>query len=105
MSFFLQWIWPQETSDEKLARWQALYEFDYSSQNRWTKVKEGDEGEFIQYFKSDWDGKKIPTNVNTGNNLDKIKVLIGLDNENYSKQRKAILTAGFKAFQYQQLFT
>jgi len=105
MSVFINWIWPEETDDEKIARWQALYEFDYSSKNNWKRVKEDNEDEFISHFTTKWAGETISMNVNTAGTLKANKIWIGRDNEKYEKLRLAILTAGFKAFQYGQLFT
>lgn len=103
MSVFRNWIWPV-SDDEKLARWQALYKFDYSSLNNWKKVKDDDEDEFITHFKKKWAGETISTDVNTAKALKDIQFLIGHNNKKYEKERKAILTKGFKAFQYKQIF-
>lgn len=104
MSVFRNLIWPVESDDEKLARWQALYKFDYSSENNWKKVKDDDEDEFITHFKKKWAGETISTDVNTAKALKDIQFLIGHNNKKYEKERKAILTKGFKAFQYKQIF-
>ena len=110
MSVFRNWIWPV-SDDEKLARWQALYKFDYSSLNNWKKVKDDDEDEFITHFKKKWAGETISTDVSTKVKIstkEKLRInqltWLGKDNKKYEKERKAILTKGFKAFQYKQIF-
>lgn len=114
MSVFINWIWPVETDDEKLARWQALYKFDYSSKNNWKKVKKDDEDDFKKkddeddfknHFMKKWARETISTDVNTATELKNIQILIGHNNKKYEKERKTILTKGFKAFQYGVLFT
>ena len=104
MSVFINWIWPVETDDEKLARWQSLYKFDYSSNNNWKKVKKDDEDDFKNHFMKKWARETISTDVNTATELKNIQFLIGHNNKKYEKERKTILTKGFKAFQYGELF-
>jgi hypothetical protein len=104
MSLF-QWIWPSETSDEKLERWQKLYVFDYKSINSWTKLKKDDESEFVEYFKKEWAALSIDTHVNTKLRLTENQRLIGhVTKELYEENRLRILSRGFTAYQYNRLF-
>lgn len=97
MSLF-QWIWPSETSDEKLARWQSLYVFNYKSINSWTKLTKDDESEFVEYFKKEWTDQPM-AKVNTRNDLTENDKLIGLNNKQHEKNRLRILRRGFTAYQ------
>ena len=99
----VQWIWP-ESSDEKLAKWQSLYKFDYNTSNNWKKIKNDSESTFIEYFREKWIDKEIDTDINTKSDLKSNQVFIGLDNAKYEKNRLNILKSGFKAFQYYKLF-
>ena len=99
----LQWIWPSETADEKLARWQSLYVFDYKSINSWTKLTKDDESEFAEYFEKEWAALLIDTKYNTRHHLTENNKLIGLNNKQHEKNRLRILRRGFTAYQYNKL--
>ena len=100
----LQWIWPSETSDKKLERWQKLYNYDYKSINSWIKHKKDDESEFTEYFKKEWTALSIDTKYNTRYHLTENDKLIGLNNKQHEINRRSILRKGFTAYQYNKLF-
>ena len=100
----LQWLWPSESPDEKLARWQSLYVFDYKSKNTWKKLSPNDESEFVEYFKKEWTALSIDTKYNTRHHLTENNKLIGLNNKQHEKNRLRILRTGFIAYQYNKLF-
>jgi len=102
MSFF-QFLYV-ETEAQKLQRWQLLYDFDYNDCN-WIKKDDEPESEFVEYFKERWSAENTPAVVQTRKRLLSNRIWIGRDNARYEKQRKEILSEGFRVFQYRRLFS